>query len=118
MRLSEVLDAEVIGRGGKRIGRVSDVRLVQDGPVLGEWGAAFRIRDLIVTPRRAADWFGYERAEMKGPWALNALFRRIHRGAVLVDWDLVTAYGDKRVVVDADDRDALPRYDSNRGGPT
>jgi len=115
MRLTDVLDAEVVGRDGARIGRVSDVRLVQDGPILGEWGAAFRIRDLIVTPRRTADWFGYERPEMNGPWMLNALFRFVHRGAVLVDWSLVTDCSERRIVVDGE-RSSLPQYDSTRGG--
>ena len=35
MRLSELLGAEVLDEAGRSAGRVHDVRLVQDGPVLG-----------------------------------------------------------------------------------
>ena len=38
MRLSDLLGAEVVDQAGESAGRVHDVRLVQDGPVLGGSG--------------------------------------------------------------------------------
>ena len=34
MRLTDLLDAEVVDRCGQRAGRVHDVRLVRDGPLI------------------------------------------------------------------------------------
>jgi sporulation protein YlmC with PRC-barrel domain len=38
MRLSELLGAEVVDEAGRSAGRVHDVRLVQDGPVVAASG--------------------------------------------------------------------------------
>ena len=40
MRLTDLLGAEVVDRCGQPAGRVHDVRLVQDGPLIGGFGPA------------------------------------------------------------------------------
>jgi sporulation protein YlmC with PRC-barrel domain len=40
MRLTDLLGAEVVDRSGQHAGRVHDVRLVQDGPLVGGFGPA------------------------------------------------------------------------------
>ena len=40
MRLTDLLGAEVVDRCGQPAGRVRDVRLVQDGPLIGGFGPA------------------------------------------------------------------------------
>jgi hypothetical protein len=51
MRLTDLLGAEVVGRCGQRAGRVHDVRLAQDGPLVGGFGAGLRLDRLIVGRR-------------------------------------------------------------------
>jgi sporulation protein YlmC with PRC-barrel domain len=43
MRLTDLLGAEVIDQEGRSAGRVHDVRLVQDGPPVGGFGASLRV---------------------------------------------------------------------------
>ena len=42
MRLSELLGCVVVDERGRSAGRVHDVRLVQDGPPVGQFGASLR----------------------------------------------------------------------------
>ncbi len=86
MRLSDLLESEVIDRNGDRIGHVHDVRLVQDGPPFGNWGAALRL--------------GITRPQMKGPWILKLLFARQRSSRVLVPWDRVRDVGEDRITAD------------------
>ena len=51
MRLTDLLGAEVVDRCGQRAGRVHDVHLVQDGPLVGGFGAGLRLGRLIVGRR-------------------------------------------------------------------
>jgi PRC-barrel domain len=87
MRLSDLLDRDVVDADGQRLGSVVDVRLVQDGPVLSPHGAAFRLSGLIVVERRHLRLFGYERDV--GPWLLRAIARRLAGGVWYVGWDQV-----------------------------
>jgi hypothetical protein len=67
MRLSELLGAEVVDQAGRSAGRVHDVRLVQDGPLIGGFGAGLRLDGLIVGRRAVGARLGYERGDMGGP---------------------------------------------------
>ncbi|MGW6194713.1 PRC-barrel domain-containing protein [Kribbella sp. NPDC055110] len=71
MRLNELLGHRVIDADGEEIGGVSDVRLVQDGPMLVSMQRSLRIDGLIVVEKRVTRLFGYERHV--GP----ALLRRL-----------------------------------------
>ena len=49
MRLDELMRARVFDADGVKLGRVRDVRIVQDGPALGHRGAPlFRVHGLIL----------------------------------------------------------------------
>ena len=74
MRLSDLLEAEVVDRNGGRIGHVHDVRLVQDGPPLGTWDSALRLEALVVGRGSVGTRLGITRPQMKGPWVLKLLF--------------------------------------------
>jgi hypothetical protein len=91
MRLSDLLHAEVFGPDDERLGRVLDVRMVQDGPLLEPWGAAFRVHGLIVGPRIAGTMLGFERAQVHGPALLKALFHSVERHARYVEWPHVVS---------------------------
>ena len=111
MRLSELLEAEVVDRHGERIGHVHDVRLVQDGPPLGTWGAALRLEDLVVGRGSIGTRLGITRPQMKGPWVLKLLFARQRASRVLVPWDRVREVGEERITADcvaAECQDASP----------
>ena len=84
MRLGELLDREVVDRDGRTIGRVHDVRIVQDGPLLG-FDAAFRVHGLVAGPGSLATRQGYGRAGVRGPWLVRVILER--RKAWYVPWD-------------------------------
>ena len=94
MRMSDLVQATVCDSSGAVIGRVHDVRLVQDGPILGTWGAAFRVEGLIVGPQRVGNFLGYERGSLRGPWLVAAVVKWLHRESVFVPWSDVASVED------------------------
>ena len=89
MRLSDLLKDEVVDSRGERAGHVHDVRLVQDGPLQGAFGAAFRVHGLIVGKGSFGTRLGYGRSDMKGPWLIKSFFHLFHRDARIVEWDQI-----------------------------
>jgi len=92
MRLSELMQAHVIDPDGNDLGSVDDVRLVQDGPVLQPFGAAFRVEGLVLGRRAIGTRLGYHRGDVVGPWLLRTLFRWLQRRAKYVPWEAVEAW--------------------------
>jgi hypothetical protein len=94
MRLSELLDLVVLDRDNIEAGFVADVRLVQDGPVLGLYGAALRVSGLILVEHRHVRLLGYERDN--GPWLVKRAVRAMTGRVRFVPWDdvrTVTEHG-------------------------
>jgi hypothetical protein len=89
MRLSEILGCEVVDEHGRSAGKVHDVRVVQDGPPIGPFGARFRLAGLVVGRRAFGARFGYDRGSVKGPWLLKALLGAVRRSGGYVDWSRV-----------------------------
>ena len=85
MRGSDVIGLPVVGRGGRRLGKVLDVRLVQDGPLMGAY-AALRVDALVVGRHTVAAHLGYDRARVNGPWLLNKVVNAMTRGNGLLPW--------------------------------
>jgi hypothetical protein len=113
MRLSELLHSRVVDAAGNDVGRVHDVRLVQDGPLVGTFGAAFRVEGLIVGPAIAGARLGYRRSGMTGPFLLAAPLRRLHRRVKFVPWDRVAELGRDTISIsgsadDLDEPESLP----------
>ncbi|HEV7886750.1 MAG TPA: hypothetical protein VGO92_04265 [Acidimicrobiales bacterium] len=110
MRLSELLHEPVFDADARPIGRVHDVRLVQDGPLQGLAGAAFRVDALVVGRAGLGTRLGFHRHDMRGPWPLKLLFERLARKAHYVEWKDVAAWDDGRVSlrVRVDDLARLP----------
>ena len=90
MRLSELLGADVVDERGRSAGRVHDVRLIQDGPIIGGFGAGLRLDGLITGGRALGVRFGYARSVMKGPLLVKFIFERLLRDGRYVDWSRVT----------------------------
>jgi sporulation protein YlmC with PRC-barrel domain len=99
MRLADLLDAEVRDAAGRRLGRVHDVRLVQDGPPVGGFGAALRVEGFLVGPTAIGVRLGFERDRLAGPWALKAVFRAMHRGLHVVGWRQVAAIEERQILL-------------------
>jgi sporulation protein YlmC with PRC-barrel domain len=99
MRASDLLGAGVRDADGANLGHVSDIRVVQDGPVLGTWGAAFRVTGLVVSPNHTGSFLGYERGSVRGPWLVATIVKWLHRDAVLVPWEDVESWADRCVRV-------------------
>jgi hypothetical protein len=98
MRLSELLRSRVVTTEGRVLGHVHDVLLVQDGPVVGEWGAAFRLHALAIGPGSVGTRLGYGTGAVVGP----ALVRKLlARPVVLVPWTAVRSRDDGVLTVDA-----------------
>ncbi len=97
MRLSDLLRRNVIAADGQPLGRVVDVRLIQDGPVLESFGAAFRVEEMIVGRRAIGIRLGYGRRTMTGPWLLSKLFGRFAQAAHIVPFDDVESIGEESI---------------------
>jgi sporulation protein YlmC with PRC-barrel domain len=99
MRLTDLLGAEVVDRAGRSPGRVHDVRLVQDGPVLGGFGAALRVDGLVVGRRAVGARLGYEGGRMRGPLLVKLVAGWLRRDGRYVPWDRVEAITEDRIVI-------------------
>jgi sporulation protein YlmC with PRC-barrel domain len=89
MRLSRLLGKSIVDRSGRDLGAIHDVRLVKDGPVIGSFGASYRVHSLLAGSPSIGVRLGLHREELKGPWPLKAIFRRVHAGIVTVHWNQV-----------------------------
>jgi sporulation protein YlmC with PRC-barrel domain len=105
MKLSELLDREVVSVSGETVGYIADVRLVQDGPIVGAYAASLRLDGFIVVPRRHPRLLGYDRNV--GPIYVRAAIGLLVGDALYVAWHQVQAVGD--VVMVTATRDQLPR---------
>ncbi len=99
MRLTELLGAEVVDQAGHSPGRVHDVRLVQDGPVAGGFGASLRLDGLIVGRRAVGARLGYERRRMKGPLLVRLLFGWLQHDGRYVEWERIERIEPNRILI-------------------
>jgi hypothetical protein len=92
MLMSDVLGATVLDAAGARLGRVADIRLVQDGPFIEGFGSALRVDALVVGRAGIASRLGYVRSGVRGPWLLRVLAAALEGRALLIPWtDVVPA---------------------------
>ncbi|GAA3107437.1 hypothetical protein [Streptosporangium carneum] len=95
LRMSDLIGRRVVDDSGALVGQVADVRLSQDGPMLGEVQHAFRVAGLIVVPRHTGQLFGYERGPAgQAPALVAAVVRRLHRNSRYVTWEQVDVIAD------------------------
>jgi len=86
VRGADLLGRPVVGPEGQPLGKVLDVRLVQDGPLLGAF-AALRIEGFVVGQHGLAARLGYDRYDAQGPWLVARLVRWITRDTRYLPWD-------------------------------
>jgi hypothetical protein len=98
MRISDLLASEVRRADGAVVGKIREVRIVQDGPIVGTQ-AGFRVDALLVGKRSLGVRLGYHAGHIRGPWLLNMLFRRSSRHITAVAMtDIDTWDHEQRVV--------------------
>lgn len=92
MRLSDLLETEVVDADGTVVGHVHDVRAIQDGPAVPGFGALLRIDGLVVGRGSTSVRLGFHRSRVKGPWMLKRVLEALERRAVFVPWSQVDAW--------------------------
>ncbi|HVQ91330.1 MAG TPA: PRC-barrel domain-containing protein [Mycobacteriales bacterium] len=91
MRASDLIGADVLDRDGRRLGVVTDLRCVQDGPLRGAM-ATPRVAALLVSRRHTGSLLGYDRRDQQGPWLIRRIVRRLHRHLLEIPWTAVASY--------------------------
>ena len=91
-RISDLLGAQVLKPDGTRRGRVRDVVLVQDGPLLGQVHHALRLEAVVVGRAGLGTRLGYVHGEIERPAVLRWLFERARPADTIalrdLDWDV------------------------------
>jgi sporulation protein YlmC with PRC-barrel domain len=98
MILSDLLGNPVYDDSGAKVGRVVDARFRLEGHTSP---ARARLTGLIVSPRSASSYLGYERVSQSTPAIIDRFLRWRHRGSFLVDWGDVARVSDTTVVLRA-----------------
>jgi sporulation protein YlmC with PRC-barrel domain len=97
VKLSEVLGTKVVTTDGVELGKVRDVWLRQDGPMLGPWGHALRIDALVVSRNGVGSDLGLRHGPVEGPKLLLVLARLLPPSRT-IPWDQVVSLGETTVV--------------------
>ena len=97
MRISDLLGAEVLDAEGTTIDTVHDVRLVQDGPPIGPFGGALRLRALLIGPTAIGARLGIERIDVRGPWPLRVAFAALHGRMRVPTWEQIASIEENRI---------------------
>ncbi len=95
--MSDLLGAEVLDAEGTTIDKVYDVRLVQDGPPIGPFGASLRLRSLLVGSTAIGARLGFERNEVRGPLPLRVAFDTLHGRILIPTWEQIASIEEGRI---------------------
>jgi hypothetical protein len=87
MNLSDLLGGTVVTAEGDLLGEVSDVRLVQDGPLLAGIVQALRVDGVLVGRTSLAERLGFVHGGVQRPALLARLLRALSGQPRLVAWD-------------------------------
>lgn len=83
MILSDLIGSHVVDEQGAPLGRVSDARFRLSGHTTPPRAT---LQGIIVSPRTAASFLGYERTGMTRPVVLARILRWLHRGSFFIAW--------------------------------
>jgi len=108
MRLSELLGAKVVDEHGHTVGKVHDVRLVQEGPQAGGVGPGLRVEGLLVGRRALGARFGFDRGSVRGPWLLKAVFGSLGHDGHYLPWGRIRSIRARQICITGTAGD-LPR---------
>ncbi|BCW60246.1 PRC-barrel domain-containing protein [Arthrobacter sp. StoSoilB20] len=96
MILNDMLGSDVVDSDGQRLGEVSDVRFAVDAAP-GQLLSQARMVGIVVSPRTASSFLGFERQRISQPWPVAQLLRWWHRGSFLVLWEDIASMGPREV---------------------
>ncbi len=94
LRVGLLFGRPAIDADGQPIGRVHDVRLRRDGPIIPGFGPALRLEGLVIGRGSIANRLGFDRHDITGPWPLDVWGRRAARRAKFVPWEYVNVRDD------------------------
>jgi hypothetical protein len=94
LRVGLLFGRRVIDGNGQDIGRVHDVRLRRDGPVIPGFGPALRVEGLIVGEGSFATRLGLDRTDITGPWPLSTWGKRVAHRAHFIPWETLEPHDD------------------------
>jgi PRC-barrel domain len=98
MRANELIGRDVVDSAGARVGVVTDLRCVQDGPLRGAMCLP-RVHALVISRHHVGSMLGYNRRPEQGPWLVRRMVRALHRGLTVVPWSQVASWEGGRVVL-------------------
>lgn len=93
MFLGDLLGSPV-REAGERVGYLADVRLFLPDHTPGQQVGTPVLHGVVVCPRRAGSFLGYERSDVNAPALLARFFRWRSRGSFLVLWPDVAECGE------------------------
>ena len=97
MLLSDLIGTEVRDADGAALGHVLDTLLVQDGRIVGGFGAQLRLEGIAFGRRSLAIRLGYHRANVRGPAPVRILMERYARRARYATWEQIESLDENGV---------------------
>lgn len=97
MRISDLLGAHVYDRNGEKIGTVHDVRMTRDGPMVGDFGAAYSVHGIVIGELGLATRLGFDRRKVLEPAPLKGLFRWLLRKNRYATWDQIGLVAERAI---------------------
>jgi hypothetical protein len=97
VRITGLIGSKVYDRSGRGMGEVHDVRLAQDGPPIGSFGAALRVESLLFGASAIGVRLGFARRDVRAPWPIKTAFRTVHGRMRAAGWQDVAAIEERRV---------------------
>lgn len=90
MFLGDLIGTPVL-EAGRQVGYLNDVRLFIPDHTPGQQVGTPMVHGIVVCPRRASSFVGYERKAVREPRLLAGLFAWRTRGSFLIQWaDVLT----------------------------
>jgi hypothetical protein len=97
VRMSDLLGAAVLDADRETLGTVHDVRLIQDGPPAGPFGASLRLRAILFGITAVGVRLGFARTDVRGPWVMRAPFGALHGRIRVATWDQIRVIEEARI---------------------
>jgi hypothetical protein len=101
MHLRDLLGSKIVAVGGGPLGTIHDVRLVQDGPLRGSFGATLRLDGLLAGPGALGVRLGYAHHHVNAPSLVAAALRAENHRLLFASWGEVVGVVERIVYVRA-----------------
>ena len=92
LRVGSLFGRPVLDADGRDVGRVHDLRVRRDGPIIPGFGPALRIEGIIIGTGSIASRLGLDRPDITAPWPLHLWAKRAARTARFVPWEHIEVH--------------------------